>query len=131
MENTFGSVLGPWSWAILSLASRGSVLGKAVLGLDLLLRNFFVSLALALASSLVSSTPPLYLIAKSNRRNPARLYKEERHWRHWRFASELPLRKAHTNCRNVKIINHNFFQKCPKFFAGVSPYLNDVVWKID
>ena len=41
-----------WSWprAFLSLASRGSVLGKAVLGL-----GFFVSLA----SSIVSSTPPL------------------------------------------------------------------------
>ena len=64
-------VLGPWPWprAFLSLASRVSVLGKAVLGLGLGLgfflcpwpwpRIFFVSLALALASSLVSSTPPL------------------------------------------------------------------------
>ena len=45
-------VLGPWPWprAFLSLASRVSVLGKAVLGFV-----FFVSLA----SSLVSLTPPL------------------------------------------------------------------------
>ena len=50
-------VLSPWPWprAFLSLASRASVLGKAVLGLGL--GFFFVSLALA--SSLVSSTPPL------------------------------------------------------------------------
>ena len=48
-------VLGPWPWprAFLSLASRVSVLGKAVPGLGF----FFVSLALA--SSLMSSTPPL------------------------------------------------------------------------
>ena len=45
--------LCPWPRAFLSLASRVSVLGKAVLGLGF----FFVSLALA--SSLVSSTPPL------------------------------------------------------------------------
>ena len=32
-ENTCGCVLGPWPRAFLSLASRGSVLGKAVLGL--------------------------------------------------------------------------------------------------
>ena len=37
LENTCGCVLGPWPWprAFLSLASRGSVLGKAVLGLGL------------------------------------------------------------------------------------------------
>ena len=37
MENTCGCVLGPWPWprAFLSLTSRGSVLGKAVLGLGL------------------------------------------------------------------------------------------------
>ena len=34
-ENTCGYVLGSWPRAFLSLASRGSVLGKAVLGLDL------------------------------------------------------------------------------------------------
>ena len=58
LENTCPCVLGPWPWprAFLSLASRGSVLGKAVLGLGL--GFFFVSLALA--SSLVSSTPPLF-----------------------------------------------------------------------
>ena len=42
----------------------------------------------------------------------------------------LPLWRAH-NCRNVKIINHYFFRKRPKFFMGASPHLNDVVWKID
>ena len=47
-------VLGLWPWprAFLSLASRGSVLERYVLGLC-----FVVSLALAL--SLMSSTPPL------------------------------------------------------------------------
>ena len=35
MENTCGCVLGPWPRAFLSLASRVSVLGKAVLGLGL------------------------------------------------------------------------------------------------
>ena len=37
LENTCDCVLGPWPWprAFLSLASRGSVLGKAVLGLGL------------------------------------------------------------------------------------------------
>ena len=36
-ENTCACVLGPWPWprAFLSLASRGSVLEKAVLGLGL------------------------------------------------------------------------------------------------
>ena len=53
LESTCACVLGPWPRAFLSLASRVSVLGKAVLGL----RFFFVSLSLA--SSLVSSTPPL------------------------------------------------------------------------
>ena len=57
LESTCACVLGPWPWprAFVSLASRVSVLGKAVLGLCL--GFFFVSLALA--SSLVSSTPPL------------------------------------------------------------------------
>ena len=53
LENTCDCVLGPWPRAFLSLASRGSVLEKAVLGLGF----FFASLALA--SSIVSSTPPL------------------------------------------------------------------------
>ena len=52
-ENTCPCVLGLWPRAFLFLASRGPVLGKAVLGLGL----FFVSLA----SSLVSSTPPLLI----------------------------------------------------------------------
>ena len=43
LENTCGCVLGPWPWAFLSLASRGSVLGKAVLGLGL---EFFCVLGL-------------------------------------------------------------------------------------
>ena len=37
LENTCGCVLGPWPRAFLSLASRGSVLGKAVLGLGFFL----------------------------------------------------------------------------------------------
>ena len=59
LENTCACVLGPWLWPreFLSLASRGSVLGRAVLGLCL--GFFFVSLALA--SSIVSSTPTLIL----------------------------------------------------------------------
>ena len=70
LESTCACVLGPWPRprAFLSLASRVSVLGKAVLGLGLGFflcpwpwpRIFFVSLALA--SSLVSSTPPLVII---------------------------------------------------------------------
>ena len=44
-RRTLAPVLGPWPWAFLSLASGGSVLGKAVLGLNL--GFFFVSLALA------------------------------------------------------------------------------------
>ena len=38
-QNTCACVLGPWPWprAFLSLASRGSVLGKAVLGLGFFL----------------------------------------------------------------------------------------------
>ena len=36
-ENTCGCVFGPWPRAFLSLASRGSVLGKAVLGLEFFL----------------------------------------------------------------------------------------------
>ena len=57
LESTCACVLGPWPWprAFLSLASRVSVLGKAVLGFGL--GFFFVSLALT--SSLASSTPPL------------------------------------------------------------------------
>ena len=55
-RGTCACVLGPWPWprAFLYLASRVSVLGKAVLGPWI----FFVSLA----SSLVSSTPPLIII---------------------------------------------------------------------
>ena len=55
-ENASVCVLGPWPWpqAFLSLASRGFVLGRAVLGLGL----FFAFLTLS--SSLVSSTPPLF-----------------------------------------------------------------------
>ena len=55
LESTCTCVLGHWPWprAFLSLASRVSVLGKAVLGLGL----FFVSLA----SSFMSSTPPLLM----------------------------------------------------------------------
>ena len=39
LENPCGCVLDPWPWprAFLSLASRGSVLGKAVLGLGFFL----------------------------------------------------------------------------------------------
>ena len=65
LESTCACVLGPWPSprAFLSLASRVSVLGKAVLGLGF----FFVSLALA--SSLVSSTPPLVNQYKSKSRD--------------------------------------------------------------
>ena len=47
LESTCACVFGPWPWprAFLSLASRVSVLGKAVLGLGLGLGFFFVSLA--------------------------------------------------------------------------------------
>ena len=52
--NTCACVLGSWPRAFLFLASRGSVLERAVLGLGL---GFFV--VLALVPSLVFSTPPL------------------------------------------------------------------------
>ena len=55
LENICGCVLGPWPRAFLFLASRGSVLGNAILGLGF----FFESLALAW--SVVSSTPPLVI----------------------------------------------------------------------
>ena len=56
LDNTCACVLGPWPWprAFLSLASRGCVLGRAVLGLGL---GLFCVLGLGL--SLVFSTPPL------------------------------------------------------------------------
>ena len=66
-ENTCGCVLGSWPRAFLSLASRGSVLGKAVFGLGL--GFFFVFLALA--SSLVSSTPPLLFL-----RSPEKIFED-------------------------------------------------------
>ena len=53
--------LCPWSRAFLSLALKGSVLGRAVLGLGF----FFVSLA----SSLVYSPPPLLFILRQNLKN--------------------------------------------------------------
>ena len=62
MENTCACILATWPRAFLSLAWRGSVLRRAVLGLGL--GFFLVSLALALASSLVPSTP---LLCISNR----------------------------------------------------------------
>ena len=50
LENTCGCVLGPWLRAFLSLASRGSVLGKAVLGL-----GFFCVLGLGLEPCVLDS----------------------------------------------------------------------------
>ena len=63
LENTCACVLRPWPWPreSLSLASRVSVLGKAVLGL--ILEFFFVFLSLA--CSLVSSTPSQFEIKAS------------------------------------------------------------------
>ena len=59
LENTCCCVLGPWLWprAFLSLAWRVSVLGKTVLLASV--SDFYVSLA----SSFVSSTPPLCISA--------------------------------------------------------------------
>ena len=57
MESTCGCVLGSWPWAFLSLALRGSVLEKVVLGLGL---GFFCVLGLGLEPW--SSTPPLSFI---------------------------------------------------------------------
>ena len=57
LENTCGCVLGSWPWprAFLSLASRESVLGKAVLGLGLGL-GFFCVLGLGLELCVLDST---------------------------------------------------------------------------
>ena len=59
LESTRGCVLGPWPWsrAFLSLASRVSVLGKAVLGLGL-----------------VSSTPPLVMTLSLKNSNNAKVF---------------------------------------------------------
>ena len=59
-ESTCACVLGPWPWprAFLSLASRVSVLGKAVLGL-----GFFCVLGLGLEPCVLDSTSGiLYLL---------------------------------------------------------------------
>ena len=55
LENTSSCVLCPWPWprSFLSLASRGPVLGKAVLGLDL---GFFCVLGLGLEPCVLDST---------------------------------------------------------------------------
>ena len=59
LENTCACVLGPWPWprAFLSLASRGSVLGKAVLGLGL---GFFCVLGLGLEPCVLDSISGFY-----------------------------------------------------------------------
>ena len=69
--NTCVCVLGPWPRAFLSLASRVFVLGKAVLGLGL---GFFFG-SLPLASSFVSSTPPLILILSNGSENVQNFFK--------------------------------------------------------
>ena len=53
LESTCACVLGPWPWprAFLSLASRVSVLGKAVLGL-----GFFCVIGLGLEPCVLDST---------------------------------------------------------------------------
>ena len=55
LESTCACVLGPWPWprAFLSLASRVSVLGMAVLGLGL---GFFCVLGLGLEPCVLDST---------------------------------------------------------------------------
>ena len=59
LESTCACVLGPWPWprAFLSLASRVSVLGKAVLGLGL---GFFLCLGLGLEPCVLDSTSVKY-----------------------------------------------------------------------
>ena len=54
LENNCGCVLGPWPWprAFLSLTSRGSVLGKAVIGFGLGLGFFLCSWPRALCPRL-------------------------------------------------------------------------------
>ena len=60
-ESTCACVLGPWPWprAFLSLASRVSVLGKAVLGLGL---GFFCVLGLGLEPCVLDSTSDFYIV---------------------------------------------------------------------
>ena len=61
LESTCLCVVGPWPWPwpreLLSLASRGSVLGKAVLGLGL---GFFCVLVLGLEPCVLDSTSGKY-----------------------------------------------------------------------
>ena len=66
LESTCACVLGPWPWprAFLSLASRGSVLGRVVLGL-----GFFCVLGLGLEPCVLNSTsaqPHRYSNLESN-----------------------------------------------------------------
>ena len=59
LESTCACVLGPWPRAFLSLASRVSVLGKAVLGLGL---GFFCVLGLGLEPCVLGYTSDYYNI---------------------------------------------------------------------
>ena len=59
LENTCACVLGPWPWAFLSLASRVSVLGRAVVGLGL---GFFCVLGLGLEPCVLDSTSVIYQV---------------------------------------------------------------------
>ena len=61
LESICACVLGPWPWprAFLSLASRVSVLGKAVLGLSL---GFFCVLGLGLEHCVLDSTSDIYFV---------------------------------------------------------------------
>ena len=71
LENTCACVLGPWPWprAFLSLASRVSVLGKAVLGLGLGLGFFCV---LGLEPCILDSTSGNYTTSLQHNRKSGR-----------------------------------------------------------
>ena len=72
-ENTCGCVLGPWPRAFLSLASRGSVLGKAVLGL-----GFFC--VLGLEPSVLDSTSAIGLHLHTLQSSVFKLTSEVTRW---------------------------------------------------
>ena len=59
-ESTCACVLGPWSWAFMSLASRVSVLGRAVLGLGLGFFFCVLGLGLGLEPCVLDSTSEDY-----------------------------------------------------------------------
>ena len=95
LESTCACVLGPWPWprAFLSLASRVSVLGKAVLGLDLA-SDFFCVLGLGLEPCVLNST-------SGERLRKTMMSRYQSIWRGRRVCNLSP-----TTNRKIKIVHY-------------------------